>query len=267
MALNRATGQFEDPDHKATITILDLPLQLYPQIEQMVFADNATVLKRESFPFASGIGFFATVRLTANGVTYRKWLLLASSAAAPVSDLATLVSIQVPEDQTAAYPEDAVRKALASVSFRPPPLDERLSLLPFVITDLAGFEIGQISPAGVILGDPQRPNALPRLFVSVGGDVPNRPEDRDRFARDLLRTIPVRDLVVLSAEPMRIRGTPGFEIQAEARDPSGAEMRLVEWLRFGGGRFLAVVAGADKNDWTNAYPRFRAVRDGIEPRQ
>jgi hypothetical protein len=40
----------------------------------------------------------------------------------------------------------------------------------------------------------------------------------------------------------------------------------VQWLRFGGGVFLHLVGTAPTAAWTQAYARFRSVRDGIEPR-
>jgi hypothetical protein len=270
MRIDKTSQRFEDPDHNASITIMELPPQLYSEMEKMVFAEqtkpDVTVLKRESFPFANGIGYFVAVRLTVDGKAYRKWILLASSAAAPVSDLATLVSVQVPEEASEAYPESVVRAALASVTFRPIPLEERLGLVPFVISDLGGFKVAQVAPNGIELNDSAQPGGLPRITVSIGSGGPEMADDRERFARDLIQSVPLRDLNIVSAEPMRIRGTPGFEVKAQARDPAGAEVNLVQWIRFGGGGYLRIVAGAHSDDWDRLYPRFRAVRDSIERR-
>jgi hypothetical protein len=41
---------------------------------------------------------------------------------------------------------------------------------------------------------------------------------------------------------------------------------VVQWLRFGGGTSLRIIASATREDWPKAFPRFRAVRDGIDPR-
>jgi hypothetical protein len=270
MRINPANSRFEDPDRQATITILDLPLHLYPEMERMVFAEasqsGGAVLKRESFPFASGIGYYAAVRLTVNGIVYRKWILLASSVAAPISDLAALISFQIPEETASAYPEDVVRAALSSVTFRPTPIEERLGLMPFVISDFGGFKVTQVFPNGVVLNDPAEPGGMPRIFVSVGQGGPDNPDERARFARDLVQTVPLADLDILSGEPMRIRGMPGYEIKARAKDATGAEMALVQWIRFNTSGYLMMLAGTGKNDWDRFYPRFRALRDGIDPR-
>ena len=54
---------------------------------------------------------------------------------------------------------------------------------------------------------------------------------------------------------------------AQARDPSGTtSLMAVQWLRFGGGGYLQIVGLARMDAWQEAYPRLRAVRDGIEPR-
>jgi hypothetical protein len=270
MTLDKVTRRFEDRDHNASITILDLPLQLYSEMEKLVLTETAkpgvTVTSRESFPYESGIGYYVAVRLVVDGKAYRKWILLASSAAAPISDLAALVSIQIPEEASNIYPDSVMRAALKSVTFRPTPVDERLALLPFSMSDLSGFKVTQVAPTGVVLNDPSAPNALPRIFISIGQGSPEAADDRARFARDMIRNLPVNNLETVSEEPMRIRGTPGFEIQARAKDPTGADIRLVQWVRFGSGGYLTIVAGATKDDWEKSYPRFRAVRDGIDLR-
>ena len=54
---------------------------------------------------------------------------------------------------------------------------------------------------------------------------------------------------------------------ATAKDPAtGAELSLVQWLRFGGGAYLHVVGLAPTPVWVQAYARFRSVRDGLEGR-
>ena len=62
-------------------------------------------------------------------------------------------------------------------------------------------------------------------------------------------------------------GQQGHQIFASAKDPAtSAPISVVQWLRFGGGGYLQMVGVARVEAWKDAYPRFRAVRDGIEPR-
>jgi hypothetical protein len=62
---------------------------------------------------------------------------------------------------------------------------------------------------------------------------------------------------------MRISGMPGFEIRARGESPTGAPLSLVQWLRFGSGGFIRVVAVAPRQEWDQLFNRFRALRDGI----
>ena len=57
------------------------------------------------------------------------------------------------------------------------------------------------------------------------------------------------------------------EIQAEGKyAKTDAPMKLVQWVRFGGGAFMRFVGAARTDVWLQAFPKFRAVRDGVKPR-
>jgi hypothetical protein len=66
---------------------------------------------------------------------------------------------------------------------------------------------------------------------------------------------------------MRIGNRPGYEVRATAKGAGGKPITLVQWLRFGGAdTFLRIVGVVDKDRWDALFPRFRAVRDGVEVR-
>jgi hypothetical protein len=66
---------------------------------------------------------------------------------------------------------------------------------------------------------------------------------------------------------MRINGGQGYEIRAKAEGAGGAPLALVQWLRFSSGSsFLRVIGVVGKERWDEMFPRFRAVRDGVEIR-
>ena len=46
----------------------------------------------------------------------------------------------------------------------------------------------------------------------------------------------------------------------------GASVAIVQWLRFGSGGFVRMVGFAPKETWSESFPRFRAIRDGVVPR-
>ena len=63
---------------------------------------------------------------------------------------------------------------------------------------------------------------------------------------------------------MRIGGSPGYEIRAQAKGLNDEPVIVAQWLRFGGSGFLRIVGIGRKDDWDALFTRFRAVRDGIE---
>jgi hypothetical protein len=69
------------------------------------------------------------------------------------------------------------------------------------------------------------------------------------------------------SEPVRIDGVPGYETRLDAiSGKDNTAVSLVQWLRFGGGSTLRIIGSAPREEWPQAFPRFRAVRDGIQPR-
>jgi len=56
-------------------------------------------------------------------------------------------------------------------------------------------------------------------------------------------------------------------VRAQGKDAqSGGEIEIVQWLRFGTGAYLRIVGFSPKDRWSDMFTRFRAVRDGLEPR-
>ena len=88
------------------------------------------------------------------------------------------------------------------------------------------------------------------------------------MAQQLTSSIPgLANLRTTSAEPMRIGGLAGYETRIEATGAGSiGPVNMVQWLRFTGGATLRIVGSSKKDDWSESFTRFRAVRDGIEPR-
>jgi hypothetical protein len=260
---------FEDIDRKVSIAILDLPASAYAELETAAFTklpQDLEQAKRESFPFDSGIGFLISGITHNDGTVLHRWSLLAQAVGSTIKDLTVLINVEVPESELSVYSDAVIRKALATVSFRPAPVSEQLSLLPFRLEDLAGFEVAQVMPSGtVVLADKSDDKTASRtiMIVSIGRGGPSDAGDRSRFARDLVATAPVRDLSIRSAEPMRINNAPGHEIRAEGKDPAGKTLSMVQWLRFGAGGYLRIIGAGPTSEWDQMFGRFRAVRDGI----
>lgn len=161
-------------------------------------------------------------------------------------------------------------EALASVAFRPAPIEEQLNLMPMTFSDLAGFRVVRVHPTlGVLLTDGPKDQSpeQPTLLLTFGTQTVSNPSDRQSVAQDMLRNFGLPDLRIQTTETLRLRNQPMIEVRAEAKDPpSGTELRVIQWVRFSEGGFMRIVAAAPKKDWEEAFPRFRAVRDGIQPR-
>jgi len=267
VASKRFTG-FEDPQRKAAILILDLPAPAYNEVEKSLFAkqSGADNVARRAFPFNDGIALLATADVKENGVPVHKWFFVATAVAGPVSNLTAFVTVEVPDSARGVYTDTIVEKALKSITFRQPPVEEQLSLLPYKVGDRAGFHVRQVAPNGVVILS-EKPTGNPfgqaYVVVSVASGGPSQPGDRPLFAQDLLRSAPVRDLAITSGESMRINGSPGSELRATGKDASNAPITVVQWLRFGTGGFMRIIGVSPTAEWDTMFPRFRAIRDGV----
>ena len=182
--------------------------------------------------------------------------------------------IEVTEQAAKTYPDDAIRKMLASITTRAEvPLEEQLAQLPFKISELSGFKtVRTLGPGGVVLisdgSDDGGLAGAPYMVISVAPAAPGPNDDRGALAQQLAASIPgLKDARVTNSEPVRIGGTAGYETRIEATAAKEDKpITVVQWLRFGGGSTLRIVAGSTREDWPQAFPRFRAVRDGIGPK-
>jgi hypothetical protein len=184
------------------------------------------------------------------------------------------VAVQVPENAAKIYTDDAVRQMFASAVIRKQvPVDEQLGLMPFKITELSDFKnVRTLAPgAALILADADETTGFeiaPFMVIGLIGSAPAQPDDRGRFAQQAATTIPgVRDARITMSEAMRIDGTPGYETRIDGvSGKDNTAVTVVQWLKFGGPSTLRIIGSAPRDVWPTAFTRFRAVRDGIQPR-
>jgi hypothetical protein len=153
------------------------------------------------------------------------------------------------------------------------PETEQLSLIPFTIGDLAGFHVEDVLPGrAIVLVDPASQTAeaagttaKARMFISVLPGGPEETADRDNFARVTFgQIVGIKDVRLQDAGPLRIASQPGYQTLAKAKDAgSGAEVMVVQWLRFGSGGFLRMIGIARADAWPEMFGRLRAVRDSV----
>jgi hypothetical protein len=192
----------------------------------------------------------------------------------PGSTFSGYVAVQVPENASKIYTDDAIRRMFASAATRKEvPVEEQLGLMPFKVGELSAFKNVRtlVLGAALILADGDEAagfEAAPFMVIGVMGSAPTQPEDRGRFAQQAATTIPgVRDARITMSEPQRIDGSPGYETRIEAiSGKDNTPVTVVQWLRFGSSSALRIIGSAPRDDWAKSFPRFRAVRDGIQPR-
>ena len=326
MVISDAFAGFADPEKNAAILIATLPAAAYSQLDKTLDTEELrkqgiSLEKREPMRLDAGKGFLLTGRQVAGKERYRKWLLVLAAG-----DITALVSVQVPESDTA-YPNNIVRAALATLAVRQKvPEQEQLGLLPFTVGDLAGFRVDAVLPGRALVLSaaaaetpkdaskeseeapkepkeakdskeaakdtskeaPKEPKEAKdskeapkdsskeaaarsfdaRLLIAAAPGGPAEADARGSFARTSFAEIGgIRDVRITMSEPLRIGGQSGYQTMAEAKDTrSGADVMVVQWLRFGSGGFLQMTGIARADAWTSTLSRLRAVRDSVQPK-
>jgi hypothetical protein len=277
MVASKTFDGFADPAKDAAILITVLPAEAFGQIEKVLDSDalkrqGVTVEKREPIQLTFGKGILVVGRQVAEKTRYKKWLLVAAAA-----DLTAMVTVQVPEPDVA-YSDQALRTALATLAVRAKvPEEEELSLLPFAVGDLAGFRVDDVLRGRAVMlrdasaapdaGQEATPHGFDaRMLIAAVPGGPSEPDQRADFARVMFSEIGgIRQVRITMSEPLRISGQSGFQTMAEAQDVhTGTDVRVIQWLRFGGGGYLQMVGIGSADGWTGVLARLRAVRDSVE---
>ncbi|MGZ5939330.1 MAG: hypothetical protein ACXWLD_04830 [Rhizomicrobium sp.] len=265
---------FEDAKNKAAILIVEMPVQSYPEIEKAMTVDalkkqGVAVAFRENVKLKDGKGVLIAGRQVIDGVTLRKWLLLGTSA-----DGAALVTALVPDSAKDVYSDAAMRTMLTSLEYRPTiPPDEILSLLPYKLADLGGMRPFRVEGPIVFLTegpkDTSDANEQPLLIVSAAPGGPAEQPQRENFARTLFSGVPgFSEMRVVSSDIIRLGGAQTYQLMAEAKDAkTDTNMKFVQWIRFGNGAYIRMVGVSRTENWPDAFTRFRAVRDGLGPKE
>ena len=260
---------FESADESVKVLVAELPSEAYAEVMNALKANPAVAsgVKPESITTAAGMAYYTT-ETAKNGtsIVHRYSMIL------PGGTFAGYVAVQVPENAAKIYSDEAVRQMFASVVIRKEvPVEEKLGLMPFKVSELGDFKnVRTLTPGTAILladGD-ETPGieAAPFMVIGLMGSAPAQPDDRGRFAEQAATSIPgVRNWRITMSEPVRIDGMPGYETRLDATSgKDNTPVTVVQWVRFGGPASLRIIGSAPRDQWPSAFPRFRAVRDGIE---
>jgi hypothetical protein len=271
---------FEHPDTKSSMVLATLPTQAYGELEQSISPDalkkqGVTEEKRETLTLANTSGKALLVtgsEQDKEGRKLRKWMFLGQ-----LQEGVAVVAVMVPEPGWKTFSDAMIRTSLASLSLRPTvPMAELISLMPFKLNDMSGLHpVRMLGNTGVVLtyGDKEAaaPTDQPFFVVMIGQGGPEQAPDRANFARNLFNGLgDVKEVKIVSGDMLRLGGgtLATHELQAEAKEAfSDTPMKLVQWVRFGSGSFIRMLGVARADQWTTAFPHFRAVRDGVAPQE
>ncbi len=270
LAPARTFTGFETEDQSVKVLVAELPAEAYGEVMNALKAGPVGGVKPESIETAAGMAYY-TAETARNGASpVRRYSMILSGGT-----FSGYVAVQVPENASKIYTDEAVRQMFASAVIRKEvPVEEQLGLMPFKVSQLSDFKtVRALTPgAAVLLADGDEATgfeAAPFMVIGLMGSAPAQPEDRGRFAEQAATSIPgVRNGRLTMSEPVRIDGMPGYETRLDATSgKDNTPVTVVQWLRFGGGpNSLRIIGSAPRDQWAKAFPRFRAVRDGVQPR-
>jgi hypothetical protein len=264
---------YEDAGRKALLMITELGAETAERVDkdftpEAMAAGGIEVETREEATLAGMRGYLIVAHQDIAGARVRKWALVLTR-----SDLTAIVVVVTPEAERAAYPDAALRASLATLVVRERVPDaEKFELLPYRFRDLAGFRLIQAIPGGTALltsgpSDATIASQQPFFMVQIAASPPGLAE-RESFARRLLAgTTGFDQFRVVQSGPMHFGPQQGHELIAEGKDPkNGVDLSFVQWLRFGSSGYVRMLGIARRDAWDEAFPRMRALRDGIEPK-
>jgi hypothetical protein len=266
---------FEDRTNAIAIAMLELPPQVYDDLAKATTPESLkkqglTLDKREELSLKDGKAILFIGNQEAEHASVKKWILLAS-----MPKLTGLLTIEIPNADKQPYSDEVIHTALASVAQRPNvPVEEQLGMLPYKLSDLAGFRLVRVVGGTLAIltdGPKDEMEAVeqPHLVVTLGAGGPEDANSRANFSRNLIVGLPgFKDLHFTSSDVIRLGGQQIYELMADAKDSkTDAQVKLVQWVRFGAGGYIHIIAAAPKDGWAEAFPRFRQVRDGIGPKE
>ncbi len=262
---------FETEDKTVKVLITELPAEAYGEVAGAFKANPAGAggIKPESIETSAGLAYYTTETAKDGTTTVRRYSMIM-----PGSTFSGYVAVQVPESASKIYTDEAVRQMFASAAIRKEvPVDEQLGLMPFNITDLGDFKnVRTLAPgAALILADRDETSGFepaPFMIIGIIGAAPQEADARARFAQQAATQIPgVRDARITMSEPIRINGMPAYETRIDGiSGKDNTSVTVVQWLRFGGSNSMRIIGSSPRDQWGSAFPRFRAVRDSIQPR-
>lgn len=270
LAPAKAFTGLESANDSVKVLMTELPAAAYAEVESTLKANPAGQgpVKPETLQTAAGLAYYTLENAKVGADNVRRYSMIL-----PGAGFSGYVAVQVADGAGDQFSDDAIKGMLATAAVRSDvPVAEQLGTMPFKVTELSGFKnVKVLAPgAAVLLGDAASESpveAAPFMIVGTIAGVPEKADERARFAQQAIAEIPgLREGKLTMSEPVRIDGAPGYETRVDAvSGKDSTPVTVVQWLRFGGGGgAIRIVASTPRDQWAAAFPRFRAVRDGLE---
>ncbi|HLZ04521.1 MAG TPA: hypothetical protein VKR55_20545 [Bradyrhizobium sp.] len=263
---------FESDDHSVKVLVTELPADAFNEVKTAFSKPDAvgpTGIRPQTIDTAAGPAYYTVETAKDGATTVKRYSMMLSGGT-----FSGYVAVQIPENAAKIYSDDAVRQMFASAAVRKEvPVQEQLSMMPFKLTEFANFKnVRTLAPgAALVLADGDETTGFepaPFMVIGIVGATPPEPGDRARFAQESATDIPgVRDWKMTMSEPIRVDGQQAYETRLDATSgKDNTAVTVVQWLIFGGPNMLRIIGSSPRDKWSEAFPRFRAVRDGIQPR-
>src|ERR1700761_3907253 len=160
---------FESDDQTVKVLVTELPSDAYGEIKK-VFTENpqgAGGIKPHSMETPAGTVYFTAESGKEGANTVRRYSMIVSGGT-----FSGYIAVQVPENATKIYTDDAIEQMFSTVALRKEvPVDEQLGLMPFRLPELGNFKnIRPLAPsAALILADGDEAGGFePAPFMIIG---------------------------------------------------------------------------------------------------
>jgi len=171
---------FETEDQSVKVLVAELPAEAYNEVMSAFKAnpDGTGGVKPESIETSAGLAYY-TVEAARDGATnVRRYSMIL-----PGGTFSGYIAVQVPENASKIYTDDAVRQMFASAVIRKEvPVEEQLGQMPFKIGELSGFKNVRTLAVGsaIVLADGDEAagfEAAPFMVIGIIASTPAQPPE------------------------------------------------------------------------------------------
>ncbi len=153
LAPAKAFVGFETEDQSVKVLVAELPAAAYGEVESAFKANpqGSGGVKPETLETAAGKAYYTIENATDGTTVVRRYSMIL-----PGATFSGYVAVQVPQNASKIYTDDAVRQMFASAVVRKQvPVDEQLGTMPFKVGELSDFKNVRTLAAGaaIILAD------------------------------------------------------------------------------------------------------------------